>query len=494
MKLKIWMILLAFSFAGCSDFLEESSQDEVRPSTVDDMEQLLLGEVYLDEYSQYNNRFVRGTDIFTDDQQCYGLSTNGNRNYFEKDRYTYTWQKDMFDEGGGGNVVDYWKVPYEAIKGCNVVIDYLDRVDGDNAKRENLRGEAYTMRAYYYFLLVNYFGLPYNYGDPEKNPGVPLKLDMNVTEDKYPRNSVAEVYRSIEKDLLMAIRLFDENKMEWRYLRAGELMAKALLSRVYLFMEDWDNALKYTEEVLKEKSQLINLASVRNGNNGDNVYSQSSPELIWARPCYAGGSSGWTLMPYCLSEDFINLFDPGDYNFEDYYRWGDKVYGTDYRGDLRWTCFKWSTVDDFSRDYMERVEYGYNGIRVAEMYLNRAEVYIHKYIESGTDEFRVKALADLNHLRVNRWDTRNGTYMPIDYADGESLLNFYKDERRRELCGESNHRWFDLRRYGMPEIRHVFFEKVGEEQEYVLEKNSPRYVLPIPKAVMEANIKLEQNP
>mgnify|MGYP007126508715 CR=1 FL=1 len=44
--------------------------------------------------------------------------------------------------------------------------------------------------------------MPYNEGDPAKNPGVPLKLSMEVTGELLPRNSVAEVYGQIEKDLL----------------------------------------------------------------------------------------------------------------------------------------------------------------------------------------------------------------------------------------------------------------------------------------------------
>lgn len=38
--------ILGMGIIGCGDFLEESSQDEVRPSTVGDLEQLLLGEGY----------------------------------------------------------------------------------------------------------------------------------------------------------------------------------------------------------------------------------------------------------------------------------------------------------------------------------------------------------------------------------------------------------------------------------------------------------------
>lgn len=491
MKSKIWIIVLTFCLAGCSDFLEESSQDEIRPSTVEDMEQLLLGEVYMGMYDLISNV----TNIFTDDLQCNGLIEEGDRYLLEGNRYQFTWQKDMFDENGGGNKTDLWEIPYQRIKGCNVVIDYLDRVTGSDTKRENLRAEAYTMRAFYYLMLVNYFGLPYNYGDPEKNPGVPLKLDMSVTEDKYPRNSVAEVYRSIEKDLLEANRIYDKNRPTLTTLRAGRLMTKALLSRVYLYMEDWDNVLKYADEVLQEQSTLVDLNTL---GRRENVYSASFDEIIWARPAYGGGSnSSMNLVPYSVSKDFIYSFDCGDWDIDEGYDpWDDD--GTVYRGDLRWCIYSVWGYDrrDWSL-YFEKVSKsdndGYHGIRTAEVYLNRAEAYIHKFIESGTDDFRVKALADLNHLRRYRFDQQR-EYKPVDYADGADLLDFYKAERRRELCDEENHRWFDLRRYGMPEIKHVFFVNPGEESTFILEKNSPRYVLPIPLKVLQANVRLEQNP
>lgn len=492
MKSKIWILLLIFCLGGCNDFLEESSQDEVRPSTVDDMEQLLLGEVYMGEYDLISNV----TNIFTDDQQCNGLINERDRYILEGNRYQFTWQKDMFDENGGGNNTNLWEIPYQRIKGCNVVIDYLDKVTGSAIKRENLKAEAYTMRAFYYLMLVNYFGLPYNYGDPEKNPGVPLKLDMNVTEDKYPRNSVAEVYRSVEKDLLEANRIYDKNRPTLTTLRAGRLMTKALLSRVYLYMEDWDNVVKYADEVLQEQSTLLDLNVLE---WQQNVYSLSSGEIIWARPAYGGGkNSSFNLVPFSVSKDFIHSFDSGDWDIDEGYdEWGDD--GTVYKGDLRWSvCAVWGYDDRDWSLYFERVAKsdndGYHGIRTAEVYLNRAEAYIHKFIESGTDEFRVKALADLNHLRWHRFDRQNEGYEPVNYSDGAVLLDFYKAERRRELCDEENHRWFDLRRYGMPEIKHVFFENPGEEETFILEKNSPRYVLPIPLKVLQANTRLEQNP
>ena len=113
-------------------------------------------------------------------------------------------------------------------------------------------------------------------------------------------------------------------------------------------------------------------------------------------------------------------------------------------------------------------------------------------MKTGEDNYRTLALADLNKLRENRYDTRNVAYNKVDYTNAEELLQFYKDERRRELCFEG-HRWFDLRRYGMPELTHVYFIKADSKQQLVLGKEDPRYVLPIPQSALDRNPYLEQN-
>ena len=83
----------------------------------------------------------------------------------------------------------------------NTIIDYMDKVSGEEKTKNNLMGQALVLRAYYYLLLVNYYGLPYNYGDPTQNLGVPLKLEMAVSDGFMERNTVSEVYEQIVKDL-----------------------------------------------------------------------------------------------------------------------------------------------------------------------------------------------------------------------------------------------------------------------------------------------------
>ena len=77
-------------------------------------------------------------------------------------------------------------------------------------------------------------------------------------------------------------------------------------------------------------------------------------------------------------------------------------------------------------------------------------------------------------------------------TDQEELLEFIKDERRRELCFEG-HRWFDLRRWGMPEITHVWHESQTESRVYRLQEKDLMYTVPIPDEAIQENGKLVQN-
>lgn len=489
--------ILTWFFFGCNDFLEEKSQSEVRPSTVTDMEKILQGEAYFVQGE--GNLFNEKTDIFTDNVRCNDI-TQG-RYYLQykarrdQERYYFCWDKDMFNEIGGGENVSFWYIPYDGIKGCNLVLEYIDQMTGNATKREYLRGEAYTLRGFYYFMLVNFFGLPYNFGDPTVNLGVPLKLTSGVTDEKFKRNTVAEVYKQIENDLLKGAKLMEENAIEVDFVRVNHLAAYALLSRMYLYMEDWDNALKYANLVLGEKSDLLDLSRF---NYSAGTYSRNTPdEIFWG--CLKNKDyEAWITRPFTLSEEFGNIYgldvdgDNKDIRFSDsgvsyIKKFSETVYDENYQ--YVKTISGLAGVDKCNN----QVENYDGGVRTAELYLNRAEVYARKYVETGNADFGKQALQDLNELRRHRFAAGYTDKKLESFASGKELLDFCLRERRRELSGEGNHRWFDLRRLGMPEIKHNFFLVEGEDQYFTLEKEDRRYALPIPTKVRERNPNLEQN-
>ena len=118
-----------------------------------------------------------------------------------------------------------------------------------------------------------------------------------------------------------------------------------------------------------------------------------------------------------------------------------------------------------------------------------AEAYVQRNGAGDQD----KAIALLNELRENR--IAAGNYVALtsaDFASQAALLQFVRDERRRELCFEETHRWNDLRRYGCPRIEHQFYAtSESVPTTYVLEAGDKNYTLALPKSETEYNTQIE---
>ena len=490
---KVITALVVLGLCGCNDFLEETSQNQVRPSSISDMEKIIEGEAYFDKTE--GRIFSYGTEFMTDDLQCNEEQFNSGQDAVkELWRRMFCFDITMFDEGNEDEKenVDYWYVPYECIKGCNIALDYLDDMTGDDEKREYLRGEALALRGYYYLNLVNFFSLPYNYGEPTQNMGVPLKLTSGITEEKLNRGTVAQVYEQIEKDLSEGARLMRQYPRELVFTRMNGLAAYALLSRMYLYMEQWDKAIQYADSVLNVKNDLLDLNQTLSGSVWDNV---TSDEIIWA--CYMSETAVYAehlffsslyKTAWTPSNELVNVFGL------------DVDAGTDIRANLNNAnayLMKGSKAG-ISETWVAGVKksrtYSYGaGVRTAEVYLNRAEAYIRQYVETNDATTGQKGLDDLNILRRHRFTTDYVDKKLSQFATPEELLDFCLRERRRELCHEGNFRWFDLRRTGMPRIDHEFFYVETEKFNYTLEEEDPRYALPLPQTVLQKNNNLRQN-
>src|SRR5581483_9930780 len=125
----VWLLLTGLLFTSCKKFLTESSQDEIRPSSTSDLNQLLDGEGY--PYMTLTDGY---TDLLTDDIQSTGLpatNTSLYTSYLTNGTPLFTFDPTMFDSTSSTGLVtlggvDSWKIYYGKIKGCNVTLDYID--------------------------------------------------------------------------------------------------------------------------------------------------------------------------------------------------------------------------------------------------------------------------------------------------------------------------------------------------------------------------------
>lgn len=489
------LICLTISSVSCKKgFLEESSQDLVRPTTTAALNQLMTGEAYALATNAPLNNFL---DLLTDDIQSDYFNNPVITTSLNKYASVFTWQRNMIDKlleiAPEGN--NLWYNYYNRIKGCNVVLDYVDGVEGSQMEKENLRGQALALRSYYYFVLVNLFGKPYQSAitNPATDLGVPLLLTAEVSDAPIPRATLQVVYAQIEKDLLTAIPLLQANGQSNHVYKFNSTAARLLLSRVYLYKGDWDASLKYANEVIQAKPTLQQYNAIVPNTATTPAsfaisYGASSPEVIWGYGSYTELSAmPFGLAPgaaaksaFSISEAFINTFEQADIRL---------TYS------FRSTVFIGTTLVSYksgSAKYFLPNASISNGkaFRTAEAYLNRAEANIQKAI-AGDASGLSKALDDINFLRSNRIKTAN--YTPINLTDPQALFAFYKAERRRELCLE-DHRWFDLRRWGMPEMSHTIQVIAGSPETVTLSQNDSRYTLDVPMEALRRNPSLVQNP
>ena len=139
------------------------------------------------------------------------------------------------------NVGTLWMVAYKVIYMTNTVIDLLDE---DNADNHQLLGEAYFMRGLMHLHMVTLYAKPYSFG--RDNLGVPLRIKPASEETK--RNSVGEVYDQIAEDLKKAAELMGASRGNAGY--PSRDAALGVLSRVYLYMEKYDDCIKTVNEML----------------------------------------------------------------------------------------------------------------------------------------------------------------------------------------------------------------------------------------------------
>jgi hypothetical protein len=166
-----------------------------------------------------------------------------------------------------------WQFTYQAVVNVNSLIELIP--EGESPEKDQLLGENYFLRGFLYFNLCNVFGRPY-VQSPETNLGIPLKLTSDIT-DFPPRATVKEVYDQIVSDLEKAGQLMTENKQN---IYASKEVAYAYLSRVYLYMAQWQKAKEYADLVINSGRYTLLQGSAYQ--NYTNPVPEENTETIFA--------------------------------------------------------------------------------------------------------------------------------------------------------------------------------------------------------------------
>ncbi len=365
---------------------------------------------------------------------------------------------------------EFWAEIYEGINMVNRIINAdFEPTEAVRQKYNQILGEAYAIRALAYFDLVRLFAQHYTFTPDASHPGVPIVLEFDITQ-KPPRNTVKEVYDQIISDFNQAISLMTIDPPNAG--RMSKEAAQALLSRVYLYKEDWAMAEQLASAVINSgkyslvpRDQYLNMFF-------PGLSSEAIFEMVYTiadnpGSNHLGGmyrSTGYG--DYLPSNDLISMIDDNDIR-KGLFVVDPELPGGKW-GNLRVNKYP-SSGADIGTDNLPV-------IRLSEVYLNRAEARANLGDEAG-------AIEDLMTIRRRAWPDA-----PDVTASGQDLLEEIYKERRIELCFEG-HRIFDITRHKKDLVRNDCTAPVC-----TVPYPSNLFILPIPFEEVNVNPNIQQNP
>lgn len=398
------------------------------------------------------------------------------------------------------NAPNMWDVPYNVIRHANNIVKAVEKglvKDGTKASVDDILGQALAVRALVLFDLTRVYSQPYYLTNGE-GLGVPIVLTPLGYEGKLGRSSLKACYDQIITDLTEAVKILD-NSPKTGYINAWS--ANALLSRVYLYKRDYENAFKTAANVIEKSpyklwtnAEYVNAWTV--GGNSEllfEIVNKSNDDWVDREAVgYLLSEIGYD--DYVITESFYKLINenPRDVRLNlftkpVYLNKGDKlINGVSVLG-----------KNIYIKKFPGRADYSPTDVRVnnipvlrlSEVYLIAAEAALLKPNPSKTD-----AAKYLNAI-VTRADEKSKV------LEDEVTLDRILKERRIELVGEG-HRFFDLMRTGKTVTRYTnendkgWHGTIPDSKSISFDNQYYRAILPIPKKECDANplISAQQNP
>ncbi|WP_224994361.1 RagB/SusD family nutrient uptake outer membrane protein [Cesiribacter sp. SM1] len=375
-----------------------------------------------------------------------------------------------------------WYVAYKIVNTANQNIESVE--EGISPSSDHLLGENYFLRAMAHFDLLRLFAKPYSHGTD--NPGIILRLNSTDPDNKA-RATVGESYEQVVSDLEKAAALMSRaNGRGVEY--ASKEAAWALLSRAYLYMEMNDKAIQYASDVIESpKFQLV---------PGEDYLNS-----FWNTP---SSRESILIIKHTLQDD-RGTGSIGSMYLTDQIGWGE-IYASeplrqllgqhpeDVRNDLIVPQYASDGVTVETRNGIPKyfiTKHSYQDgvvtlnsphvLRLAEMYLNRAEAYA----KLGQDQL---ALDDINVIRQRAGLSGDALYSLTNLQGASSVLGAVLQERRLELAYEG-HRSIDLYRNKLDMNRNF----PGVQPQEVVSWQSPRNIYYIPQDELFTNRLATQN-
>lgn len=428
-------IVLLAGFTSCgSDWLDlnptTAVATDVALSTKTGLQTALTGAYrQLAGHWFYGDRIPMYAELKGEDMQNVASSSRG------YEYYSFTSTPSETEE-----ITSCWNVGYQVIHSANNIIGAIDKnFDKSDATIASIRSQAMAIRGLVLFQLTNWFGQAYAINSSAL--GACIVTEKNDVYYKPARSTVAECYTQVISDLKEAIGGGLPTTATGGYI--NKWAAEGLLSRVYLYMNDYTNALAYSKDVITNASSVYSLVSNANYAKmwGSKYSSESIFEIYNSSAENVGADCIQTICNWTgyagmiLTKDYLDLLnqDPNDVRFC-FTNIGDANHYTVYNGVNQKV---WMTKYCGTGTVAAPASVQYNDIyvlRLSELYLTAAEC---EYRLNGAT---TAALSYINAI-VTRANPNNSLT-----ASTLTSVDRILQERRRELVGEGVGGVYDILR------------------------------------------------
>ena len=403
-----------------------------------------------------------------------------------------------------GRSYSIWNFYYTIVSNVNYIIASENTMGGDPDLKNSIIGQAYAMRAFSYFYLIQLYQQTYK--GHESSLGVPVYTEPTIAgSEGKSRGTVQETYNQINSDINKAIDLLGglKDKSQKHASNIDYYVANGLKARICLVQHKYDEAALAASSALSKPGLELATVAQLGGNN-----SIKTVDVMWGVEIIKDQSSGFAgffshmdadapkmyggKAPQCISTGLYNLIPETDLRKVAWFR--GNVTETVSGSSMQPYCQLKFKMDDYSTrtgDYLF--------MRAEEMILIKAEA---ECAQSKFADAR-KTISELGDLRDNAFSTRlekrkdSKEYNNNSNAPLETLMDEILFQRRVELWGEAG-RMFDLQRLGLG-YKRVY--DGSNHTQTITTKNtnvaSPLFILPLPQSELDGNANItvaDQNP
>ena|SRR3712207_3371515 len=242
MRIKINCLGLLLLLCSCSDYLDKtpSSAIDVNIDSEEKVAELITAAYPSASYFAFLE--ARTDNV---EERAYGIQNRMNEAMF-------FWED--FDQEDLDTPLNYWNSCYTGIAQVNKALELLSTFP-KNKRTEALYAEAFLLRAYLHFMLVNIWSEPYGKKSASQM-GIPyLEKPEKHAIVSYDRGTVKDVYDKIEKDLLRGVNRITDQYYKAPRFHFSKRAAYAFASRFYLMKGDWQKVIDYSNYVLGEDAK-----------------------------------------------------------------------------------------------------------------------------------------------------------------------------------------------------------------------------------------------